>query len=416
MPSVKFAQSSQFRFRSAFFFAFPLLLGVMFPQVLSAQAPSEKRWKEYSVDDKLNNNENKALVYKILKDGDFAGNQAKFEEFYKKYMLPRWTLLKNWGQLAAFRTSLRNDFRLAKTGPVHQFLTKMVLAELKRMVEDEQVHPFARSNAMLALGEMNVEDSITGGGNKPFPDVLPYLLTAAEDTKQQEGLRVAAMVGLSRHVASKIPDADKLKVQAMLLKLLAADSNSPPKTPLREWLQCQAVEMLGQIGMLGPDNQAVQVLTTVAGNTKTPFWIRDIAVRSLGQLNYPSGGAPGLNAAAIGSVVVQALADACDAELKKTQEEELLRRLLKTRLDAATQGIRGSPSVPNQPGIKSLAGDQAAKARFDGLEKSFKSMQKDLDDKNLTGSKLKGKIREYRQKFKDWAANKPDEKEEKKPA
>jgi hypothetical protein len=201
-----------------------------------------------------------------------------------------------------------------------------------------------------------------------------------------------------------LPEADQPKIKDLLLKLLTAESNADPKPPCAEWMRLMATEMLGQLGILGTNDEVVKALTTVLDDSKVRFRIRAAAARSLGQLNYPAGGAPGLNAVSLGSKVVQMVVDAFEAELKKRrQDDDVFKRLLKTRLDAAADGISGTNN-PNRPGIKSLAGDAETKARFEELEKSFKAMQRELDDKELTGRKLEDKVREYQQKLKAWMA------------
>jgi hypothetical protein len=410
MPAVSFVQSLPHRLRSVLFLALTIIVGGAVPSALRGQAPADDQWKEYPVDKKLDTRENSKLYQQILKDQIFSGNRAFFEDYCKKFVLPRWTRRENWGKLLSFRNELRNDFRRTKTGEVHKALTELVIDYMKRMIEDREVHPFARYSAMLAVGELNIEDPFTVSNAKPLSEVLPYLLAEAGDSKQHNGVRVAAMVGLGRHLSFPMPDANKQKVQDLLLKLAVPGTSSSAKNPTQEWMQGQAVEMLGQLGILGAGNRAVQALSEVAGNAKLPFSLRAAAVRSLGQLNYPSGGAAGLNGEAIAAVVARTLADGCGAELKKTQEEdELFRRQLKTRLEAAIKGIQGT-SDPRQPGIKSLAGNPASKARFDKLMKSFRAMQKDLDDQNLSRRDLAGKIRTYRQEFEDWAANAPEAK------
>jgi hypothetical protein len=411
MAVEKIEYSSPHRFRSVYLLLLPLLWGGIFPQKLCAQADeapeeiADGQWMKYRVDASFAASQFKNQTYGILRSQNFApGQQQYLQDYYKKYALPRWTERSNWKSLSNYRSTLRREFQMAKSGQVHKFLTQLVFDYMKRVAENPRLNRPARCNAMLALGELNTTDLGGSTPPTPLPEALPVLISTVESPDAFDGLKVEALAELGRHVALGLPEADQPKIKDLLLKLLTAESNADPKPPCAEWMRLMATEMLGQLGILGTNDEVVKALTTVLDDSKVRFRIRAAAARSLGQLNYPAGGAPGLNAVSLGSKVVQMVVDAFEAELKKRrQDDDVFKRLLKTRLDAAADGISGTNN-PNRPGIKSLAGDAETKARFEELEKSFKAMQRELDDKELTGRKLEDKVREYQQKLKAWMA------------
>jgi hypothetical protein len=406
MPTENTAQTPAYRFRSVSFL-FTLIWLISFPLVLLAQkneAPEEipdGQWMKYRVDASLAPPQIETQIFNILRAKSFAPKQQQFfQDYYIKYALPRWTERANWKDLSKYRSKLRTQFQTTGTGVVHKFLTDLAFPYLKVMAENPRLNPFARSNAMYALGEMNVGD-VVGGTTPPtpLPDALPVLLSTVEKDNP-DYLKVAALVGLKRHIALKLPSADVPKVQKVLLQLLAASSNLEKKTESQEWVQRMVVELLGLQKAVGAGNEVVKTLLEAIGNTKNSDSVRDTAARALGELTYPAAGAPGLNALALGVAVVQLAADACGTELKRKPQDNLGRRV-KNRLAAAADGLKG---------IKTFATDPASKTQFDALEKMFKTMQKELDAQDATESALEGNVREYQKQLKEWAAKNSAEK------
>ena len=244
-------------------------------------------------------------------------------------------------------------------GPIFQSLTQWSFEYLKRIVEDAKLHPFNRCNAMLALGDLNAAPIPAGGNPTPLPEALPVLRAAVENSDTLEGLKVEAMVGLSRHFAAGLPAAEKPKMLDLLLLLLDAKKDTKSSRPLQEWMQSQAVVMAGQLGMLGADDQVLKNLAAIVADSKAPLPLRTAAAKSLGQLNYSEGDAAGRDAASLGTGLVQLLIDGCEAELPLTDpDDKPFRRALKAYYDAVWEGINGSGV--NQPGVKSFA-DAATK-------------------------------------------------------
>ncbi|MBN2580865.1 MAG: hypothetical protein JXB10_17905 [Pirellulales bacterium] len=366
---------------------------------------------KYRVDTTLGTPQNRMLFSTIIRNQSFAPGQQEFcRNYFIKYALPLWTERANWKELSKYRSELNNN--LKKTGQVRNFLTDLAFPHLKGMVENPRLNPFARYNALLALGDLN-DPGATAASPIPLAKTLPVLLAMAENPDAPADLRIAALLGLNRHILLKLPDAAKPKVQGLLLKLLADEVDAESKNVAREWMQWQAAVMLGQLGALGTDNGVVKALIKAAGDAKTPYRTRQAAARSLGQLDYSTGGNPKLEISDLTNAVIQMVTDACQVELKKSpRDEEGLRRRLKTRLDAAADGLFGYTGVTGAKyaGIKALIKDQA---QFDDLKKkTFKAMQKDLDDKDLYGRSLEKKIQEYEKQLKDWTPKKPAKKTE----
>ena len=190
--------------------------------------------------------------------GKFApGQQQSFDDYYQKYSLARWTEVKNITNLPAWRKTLRNSHlgKRSAAPEVHDHLNALVLDFMSKLAAGPY-HPAVQVNAMLMIGELNsVEQPPT-----PLPEALDVMIAAVQDTKLSDAVRVAAMVGIQRHVAAGIADAEvRRTLTAALLKLAAADLPAGADRAGREWIRCQSIETLGTPRFAGREQRRLQV-------------------------------------------------------------------------------------------------------------------------------------------------------------
>ena len=80
-----------------------------------------------------------------------------------------------------------------------------------------------------------------------MPEALPVLLKNAEDPKQLDAVRVAALVGVVRRVAAGLNEADEKKVTALTLNLLKTPGPEGLTGDGYAWLLAQAADILGRL-------------------------------------------------------------------------------------------------------------------------------------------------------------------------
>ena len=346
-----------------------------------------------------------------LNSGKFADNQQKtdFDTYYNTYALPRWTQLNTLNKLRDYHKELFSNLSRAKSGEVHDYLNKLVLDYMGKIAKSEKYHPSVRINAMLTIGDLNSVDSIQAAQNIPLADAMPVLLETVNNDKQIVPVKIAALVGVNRHVTMGVNDPQVQPVFSAMLKLVtganAADLG-------QAWMCKQAVDILGLLGNLGTNNQVPKLLSAYAGDAKAPFFLRLSAADALGKLKYD--GASGLDPVALAKSLAQLMLDACDVELKtKGTPAADRQKRMKARLASAMFGLTGDGTTFNGrtfKGITPLAKDQAQlnnlKAIFDGL---LKTLDKDIskmsdDEKQKYNEELKKAVEDCQTKLKDWLA------------
>jgi hypothetical protein len=373
-------------------------------------------YAEDPVDQSQKNKINKDIG-PILNAGKFDPSQAQqkddFDTYYKTYALPRWTQLSTLNNLRDYHKELLSNLSRAKSGEVHDHLNKLALDYMGKIAKSDKYHPAVRINAMLTIGDLNSVDSIQSAQNVPLADAMPVLLETVNDPKQIVPVKIAAIVGINRHVTMGVSDQQiQSQIFNAMVKLVTG-ANAADYTDLGlVWMRKQAVDILGLLGNTGANNQVVKLLSAFAGDTKAPFFLRLSSAEALGKLKY--AGAGGLNPVALAKSLGQLMLDACDAELKAKGSPADRQRRLKARLLSAMFGLSGDGSTFK--GITPLAKEPAQttalsnlKAIFDGL---LKTLDKDTskmsdDDKQKYNEELKKAVEDCQSKLKDWLEKQP---------
>ena len=338
----------------------------------------------------------------ILNSGKFADAQQKtdFDNYYKTYALARWTQLSTLNNLRDYHKELFSNLSRAKSGEVHDYLNKLVLDYMGKIAKNDKYHPAVRINAMLTIGDLNSVDSTLPTQNVPLADAMPVLLQTVNDDKQIVPVRIEALVGINRHVTMGVNDPQiQNQIFSAMLKLVTGANAANLG---QAWMCKQAVDILGLLGNLGPNNQVPKLLSAYAGDTKAPFFLRLSAAEALGKLKY--AGANGLDPVALAKSLGQLMLDACDAELKAKGSPADRQRRLKARLGSVMEGLKG---------LTPLAKAQAQLSAFSDLNGVFgdllKTLDKDIsklsdDDLKKYNDDLKKAVEDCQTKLKDWLA------------
>jgi hypothetical protein len=326
----------------------------------------------------------------MLMSGRFSpGQDTTFDEYYQKYLLPRWTAPDDIAKLPAYRKELRNSHfgRKSAAADVHDHLNRLVLNFMKDLVAGSY-HPAVQVNAMLMIGELNsVEQPPT-----PLPEALPLLTAALASSNVSDAVRAAALVGIQRHAAAGISDADaRRSLTNALLKLVNSDLPSGTASAGRQWILAQAIQALASLESPGEGNVVYQAILKTVGNEKRSIATRDVAASALGQLNY--SGANGIQPSEAAIALGQLVRDACADELNRSKSRKPAAPISRPRMQQCLIAVRTAlegDGEPNHNGIASLAKSADQKTPVDQLKKLVDNMserlEKSHEDDDLTDS------------------------------
>ena len=407
--------------RAVFLFAPLLLGGVMFGRVIAQDgnteetpAGTEAAAGLYAKDPVDQTQKNKIRdIGPTLNSGKFENDQQKtdFDTYYRTYALPRWTWPENLGNLKSYHQELFSNLTRAKSGQVHDYLTKSVLDYMSKVAKSDKYHPAVRVNALLAIGDLNSVDNVQTSQNIPLADAMPVLLGTVNDVNQIVPLRIAALVGINRHLMAGVSDPQVQQIFNDMLKLVTGPDAANFSDNGQVWMHKQAVDILGLLGNTGANNQVPKLLAAYASDANAPFFLRQSAAEALGKLKY--AGAGGSNPIDLAKSLAQMMKDACDAEFKAKRSAADRQRRIKALLASAMFGLSGEGTFK---GIMPLAKTPAQitalndlKAIFDAL---LKTLDKDLsrlndDEKQKYSEDLKKAVEECQSKLKDWLGKQP---------
>jgi len=324
----------------------------------------EQQYIELPVDESKKNDRFK--VAQILRGGQTSEEEQQIvRDYYLNYRFPEWTLKKSRSQLPRLRQNLRNDLRTAETGPAHDYLNALALDFMTKMAAAERVHPAARVNAMLMVGELNqVEANSPGDLPTPLPEALPALMQSLDAPDLPDSVRAAALVGLQYHVRfGQLADADRDAIVQRMGAL--ASTTEPPAGRSAQghaWMRTKAAEILGDLRAPGDQGVVARALADMVANSDNPMLLRCTAAQALARLDY--AGQSGVDAGAIADALAGLAADAIREATTRYQEdpERFVRRYLKYRLLCAQLGLVGNPEDSGMQGIASAATGPAREA------------------------------------------------------
>lgn len=187
--------------------------------------------------------------------------------------------------------------------------------EMTRLAKDADVEPVLRINAVLLIGEL------VGPDGKPWPDAAAGLAAVAADKAAPAALRIAAMTGLTRHLAAAEGPAAPAAAAAapVVIDLIKMRPEGNPVAA--DWLVARAIEMTAAIP---PSPDLAAGLAAILTNETASVDLRVRAAAALGKLSSPDAGidAAGL----IGQIRSLAIA-AIKADLAAAEDRRFARKL-----------------------------------------------------------------------------------------
>ena len=339
-------------------------------------APEEAAFKtlEAEVSDALKSrkqvNSRKLQVQSILRGTTpLSGNEATFDEYFTKYLFPNWTLTsaEKLGELAKDREQfLTSDLGRAAPGP-HDRLVELAYSSMVPIAQDPEFHPGVRYNAVLVLGGLNAKESdrINKLNPEPLGKALDVLLALYKNPDEADAVRVAALLGIVRHLEwdefrRQTPKMAADKRAAVVAELLAlAGATDPPAGRSLEghtWMRRRALEGLMYASPAGqPTAEVAELIAKLVASDQEPVALRCTAADIMGRLDYQAPAAPAAEPSAreLGHLALVA----CDVELTKLEEA---RKQSNLRSPSSGQfGGSGGMMMPGASGGSGMTGPGA---------------------------------------------------------
>jgi len=369
-------------YRSPGRFAIPLLaaavIGFVTPALVVAQADGPTDADGYRIlppVQKFLDSPSEEIRVKTHVKGVITGknllsdNQTMFDAYYNRHFFPMMTRTdpKALQELPEERFRFIRDHLEAATNPeVHEHVVDLALANLTPIVQNN-FHPIVRYNALLIIGSINQTEAVRIGGAKATPEphirALPVLYTEFTRAENPDLLKVAALIGLVRHMewdafrTTPIPAAQRAAVVKALQDL--ASQKQPPEGRTAEghqWMRRRAIEALGYSNWSKADPAVVEVLNTVLTDKDEPLDVRATAATALGRSNIvaPSKLEVATTAKELGHLAVLSCMSELERVTKLKEKEEEQKKLLGNRSSGGYGG--GYESMPSYGGYGGMEG------------------------------------------------------------
>ncbi len=219
-----------------------------------------------------------------------------FDEHYT-FRIAEMTLRGSYDKLAAKRDDLKKKDLVplgrAPSSELHDRLTEFLATRLPRLCADSQYHPAVRQNWTLILGDLNSkEPAFNGQGEVPLTAVLPELQKLYVDENQHVAVRLAALVGIKRHVKANAT-ADVRKQLAKAMTAIVANKQPPKGTDQKtyDFFRLRTIDALRTILDSAPDagdETAAAALAELTADAKVKLYYRCEAAAAIGQLESRS--------------------------------------------------------------------------------------------------------------------------------
>jgi hypothetical protein len=336
-------------------------LGRMSPALAQPAENAFATWKDVEVSPQFKD------VVTALRGGGPFNDAAR--EFLSTAILPQFESEDNLPSLDDVRKKIRdrlllvigNDDSFAQAGT-------FVRDRLDEFARDTNRDPLLRVNAMLFIGEM------TDKGRLPWATALSTLAAAAQDAALDPAVRIAALTGLSNHLASLTrlsgdqATAVRAAIAATLPTLLppSAAGNPAggvePRSHAASWLAARGLGMLP----LAVNPATPEIAARLVAVIDDPSWPFDVRVRAAAALGKTVGAESGVATEPVLKAIRTLAIAALDADRLEA------RRLLELQAYKAGggAGAGGAPGfvprgpMPEMGGMPGMGGELPAE---DGL-------------------------------------------------
>lgn len=179
--------------------------------------------------------------------------------FLEEIALPQLALEANRSTIERIRKRMR-EYLLADIAneKAADEAVKAAMVFMETLTGKDDADAVVRVNAMLLIGELQSMD------RKPWQPAAAVLAGAAANADLPKAVRIAACVGLARHVeASKGVAEEQQRMAAVAIPAITAILNEPTKEPTsqtmaveNDWMAARCLSMLPQLGPLSPATAA----------------------------------------------------------------------------------------------------------------------------------------------------------------
>lgn len=297
--------------------------------------------------------------------------RAAADEFFNQYFFPQWTTEEGLKNIGNERQWLIRELQGAKDAAGRKYLLDTTLIALRRIVDDHY-RPASRYNAMLTISLLNDVEATIGAqvtAPEPMAAALPFIVQQYEKAENPEAVRLAALLGMIRHVelenfkpttSPPIPPALKTKIIDHFVQL--AEEVDPPagRDPdVHTWFRRRAIEGLAAACLMTPDPRLVTVIENLIRDEEELLPVRVAAAAALGRISLQSP--VKVEAATLAKDLGYLALVACDAELtaaleRRKQDIEREQRIAGTYSGDIGLGIGGMGEGGVMPGPRPLPG------------------------------------------------------------
>jgi hypothetical protein len=334
-----------------------------------------------------------------------AANKLVIERYFNnfEFRVLTQTTPEDLEQLPKRRFDLFKLYILTcKNSENHKQLIDLTLAMMQQIVTNN-FHPIVRYNAMIIIGELNEQEAFRVGANpllpEPYAAALNFMVDRIDDAKTPDPVRVAALIGILRHLEwepfrakdNPIPAGTRGTLITSLVRL--AELKTPPagRTAAgHEWLRRRAIEALGLASVTTALPNVVDTFEKILKDSGEPLHLRCAAALALGRANVPAGKSLDANelTRTLGTLAATSIKGEFDRLAKMNQLEEEHRAVLAGGVaggpggggaDGGFGGQRlGGEFGPGGPGGPGAAGDLLADPKAYRLEPVRKRLRYQL--------------------------------------
>jgi hypothetical protein len=200
--------------------------------------------------------------------------------FLEEIALPQLALEANRSTIEKIRKRMREylltDISNEKAA---EDASKTAMAFMESLAGKDDVDPVVRVNAMLLIGELQSMD------RKPWQPAAAVLAGAVANAELPKAVRIAACVGLARHVeATKGVAEEQQRMAAVAGPAIMAVLKEPAKDPMpptvaveNDWMASRCLSMLPLLGPLSPATAAEVVRILDEGSRSINVRVRAAA-------------------------------------------------------------------------------------------------------------------------------------------
>ena len=232
-------------------------------------------------------------VRKILR-GNVSYDAQAFNQWYSQLFIPAMTSPNPGalGKLAERRRTLLKDLNLASdNSQAHDALVNLI-RQKALSVAGSNYHPSVKFNFVYLLGQLNDQEASIADRRPAVPHGAAFsvLVQLFADQQQTDPVRIAALLGMQRHVelrsqfpaeSGELPAAEKTNAIQALVAI--TDAQEPPQGRSRaghDWMRGVAAEMLGDLG----DPNVTLSLGKLVSQSNASLSARCAAAKAIGQL------------------------------------------------------------------------------------------------------------------------------------